>query len=53
MEQKRNEYFIDTITSPNEVIISRTNEKGIIIFEHLKNAKIEKKCEMTLGFSVV
>lgn len=40
MKEKINEYFVDTITCPNEVIISRTDEKGKIIFANEAFAKI-------------
>ncbi len=40
MTYTNNEYFIDTITSASDVIVSRTNTDGIIIYANDSFAKI-------------
>lgn len=50
MKTRRNEYFIDTITCPNEIIISKTDTSGIIIYANEAFAKISGyKVEELIG----
>lgn len=52
MKTRRNEYFIDTITCPNEIIISKTDTSGIIIYANEAFAKISGyKVEELIGKS--
>ncbi len=50
MKTRRNEYFIDTITCPNEIIISKTDTRGIIIYANEAFAKVSGyKVEELIG----